>query len=860
VRSVAALVAIPVLVLTALLGLVFIPVTGTADAATPTQTAATADGPLQLDLLGMTPRVVTSTGPGTLTITGTLTNTGTTPVDDVVVRLQRSDPLTTEGELRDALDGSAATDAVTPQFTPLADTLGPGQQVPVQLAVPLRGQPTSSLALSSTGVHELLVNVNGAPRGGARARLAAVRLLLPVLSLPPVDSTAPVTPDPPATPAPFSLLYPIADVPHRLSTVPGGRALLTDDSLAASFAPGGRLGGLVEALAQQAPVGSRVRSATCVAVDPDLVETAAAMRDGYDVRRADGSIVPGTGEGVAGQWLAQLTAAVRGGCVVALPYADADLVALTRGGLASMAASAVTGGRQSVSTLLGTPVVPDVTWPAGGVVDEPTLDMIAGTGTRSLLLSADGIDAGRSRPSTGVVPISGTSRFAVLTDPLLAAAAGGPADSAATARTDGAAVTSTPAASDTSLSTQDAIGALAFRAQDGLVQNATTGKAAPLVLAPPHRWAADGVGATALLQAAEQLMGAGEITADPLPAVLAAGPPAGAPARPAVYPLTSGATEIPRSVVDTIGRTAESVADLRSAVVPGSGVGIGADEVFAPLVAGLVRPASATFRGDPAAAAAAAAAGAGRIDDVRSTVRVLEPPSPYSLGTSDAPLPLTVANGLPLTVQVRIQIASTTGLRVAPIAPVQIPPLGRRQVSVNAQVTRSGQFMVDATVLTPDGGVLGPPSRLKVRSTVYGTITVWLTVGAGVLLVVLVARRMVRRIRGTRGRHSGPEARTDPTPPPRRPSAGPAPPTVAAPAGPHSGDPPTRPVEVLAPSPRPVHPAHGPRARVPQEGGPVPAAPVHGRAPLVPAQEDVSATDRFPAHPPRPTDPPNPQP
>ncbi|MDT7705643.1 MAG: hypothetical protein QOG20_1250, partial [Pseudonocardiales bacterium] len=43
-------------------------------------------------------------------------------------------------------------------------------------------------------------------------------------------------------------------------------------------------------------------------------------------------------------------------------------------------------------------------------------------------------------------------------------------------------------------------------------------------------------------------------------------------------------------------------------------------------------------------------------------------------------------------------------------------------------------------------------------------------------------------------------------------------------------------------------------------GGPVPAAPVHGRAPLVPAPEDVSATDRFPAHPPRPTDPPNPQP
>jgi hypothetical protein len=82
--------------------------------------------------------------------------------------------------------------------------------------------------------------------------------------------------------------------------------------------------------------------------------------------------------------------------------------------------------------------------------------------------------------------------------------------------------------------------------------------------------------------------------------------------------------------------------------------------------------------------------------------------------------------------------------------------------------------------------VLGPPSRLKVRSTVYGTITVWLTVGAGVLLVVLVARRIIRRIRGGDGPHGEPD--------------------------------------------RP--------------------------APLVPVPQDMSATDRFPAHPPRPPEPP----
>ena len=64
--------------------------------------------------------------------------------------------------------------------------------------------------------------------------------------------------------------------------MPGEPTLLTDDELATSLAPDGRLGGLVAALAG-APVGSPVRDATCLAVDPDLVETAAAMRSGYQV-------------------------------------------------------------------------------------------------------------------------------------------------------------------------------------------------------------------------------------------------------------------------------------------------------------------------------------------------------------------------------------------------------------------------------------------------------------------------------------------------------------------------------------------------------------------------------------------------
>ena len=53
--------------------------------------------------------------------------------------------------------------------------------------------------------------------------------------------------------------------------------------------------------------------------------------------------------------------------------------------------------------------------------------------------------------------------------------------------------------------------------------------------------------------------------------------------------------------------------------------------------------------------------------------RVLEPPGPYSLGTSDAPILITVANGLPVTMRVDVEILPSSGLRVAPIEPQEVP-------------------------------------------------------------------------------------------------------------------------------------------------------------------------------------------
>lgn len=816
-KTVAALVAIIVVLLVG-------PGTGAALAAPRQPAPVSGLGPLTLRLDELAPRVVTASGPTVLTVTGTLTNTGDVPVRDIGVRLQRGQPLTTEGAVRDALEGDARTDATAPEFQELPDALGVGEQVPVRLTVPLRGAPDSTLALSRAGVYELLVNVNGVPGDGDRARLAAVRMLLPVLGLPDVAAD-PVT----VAPTPFSLLYPVVDVPRRLATVPGEPVLLSDDTLADSLAPQGRLGGLVSALAEAAPPGSPVRGATCVAVDADLLQTAQQMSQGYRVRSTDGSLVDGRGAETAGAWLAGFAAAARGMCVVALPFADADLVALTRGGLTAAAAGTVTAGSGLAADLLGTPVLADTTWPADGVVDEPTLDTLEAAGVRSLVLSADGLDLpGRADP-VGTVPVAAAAAgtTAVITDPLTTLAADGPPITAPGVTGRGGAAAVTPAVGP--LAGQDVLGTVAFRATE------TRPTGGPLVIAPPHRWAADGAAGRTLLGGLGTLVTEGVLT--PRGLDTAVGTPTDTTERALDYPIGAGSREVAPNAVALLGPVLDDIGDLDSSVVDDE-LGVDPDDLFNPLLLGAARPASASWRGTPELATAAAAGYTQRIADVRASVAVIEPPSPFSLGTSTSPLLLTVANGLPVTMSVRVEVASTSGLRVAPIPVVEVPPLGRRQIQVNAEVLRSGVFTVDATVRTLDGGLLGAPSRLQVRSTAYGTITLWLTGTAGVLLVVLAARRILRRIRSEPGHTADRPARpgspetlphTAGTPTVRRPHPGRETDRVF-PEGP------TLPVPAHPTAPRPV-------------SGPTPAGPRTGRNPPAPSARPESSGPAAPGHP-----------
>ena len=726
--------------------------------ATPTAPAAVQqDQPLaRLELDSLTPRVVTTTGPAVLTVTGRVVNTGDRTISDLAVRVQRDEALADAAAARAALTAVPTAPFVT-EFTVLGPDLEPGQRIPFRIEVPLgTGPDLQSLQITEPGVYPLLVNLNGTPDFGGPARLAAVPMLLPVTGLPgtgmagtglpapaagePPAAPAASPPVPPPAPVPLTVVWPLVTEPVRALSDPGEPLLLVSptagtDPLAEQLAPGGRLDGLLGALEEAVPPGSPLAGGLCVAVDPALPEAVQGMVAGYRVADPTG-VVDGTGATAAGRWLERLRAAVAGRCVLPLPYGDPDVVALSRAGLTDLEALAVSTGAELVSDLLGVQPLTGTAWPADGVLDERTFADLTALDVRAVLLEPRGLVRPALGTDTDTVALAGGPR-GLLADPLLVTALEPAAPLALPAPAGSA---TRPTGTARPLAAQDGIGALTYRALDD--------DRRPVLLVPPRRWQVSGTEAGALLRTASQLVTAGLLVPRDLPALVETA--AVGPVAELGYPAGAGPQEIPRSVTDEVAQAKDVLRDLQGATERDATVSLEPAALLDPLRLALLRGVSTAWRDEPDRAADLVAEVSGRLDELSGSVRIAAPPGSYTLASSDSPLLLTVENDLPVSIDVRLDLEQTAGLRTALVGVQQVPARSNRQVVVPAEVTRAGAFSIDARLSTPGGTPLGRPSTLQLQSTAFGTVTVALTVGAGAVLVLLVVRRVVRRLRVSR--------------------------------------------------------------------------------------------------------------
>lgn len=736
----------------AVLGLLLAPGFASAEPTMGTAAQPGTEALARIELSGLSPRIITGSSAPVIQVAGRVVNVGDRPITKLAIRLQRDEAVNSDKAVEQAIQGKLEAPQVT-RFQPLPGKLGPGQSRSFQLSVSLRGgADLESLQIDKPGVYPLLVNLNGQPDFGGVARLASATLLVPVLGVPPATPggvPGPVLRRQPS-PTPLTVVWPLAAAPDRVPSGPGEPITLRSnradtDPLAAQIAPGGRLDGLLSALEQEVPPGSPLGAAVCVAVDPLLLETLTGMSHGYRVSYP-GGVSDGTGTQNARTWLDRLRAAVQGRCVLPLPYADADLVALSRAGLTDLEALAINTGTRLTADLLGVQPLMGVSWPDDGFLDERTLADLTGLQTHALLLDPRGIAsaAPATQGATDVVGLVGGSSsnanpttllpgdrapVGLLIDPLLTSSLANTADTASPAD-------DAPPAGP--LSAQDGLGTLVYRASGGR----------PILLAPPRRWQAGGEEAAALLHTARQLLKTGFVAPRELPAL--AGARAADPGSTVIYPPQASAGEISPQVTAEVQRDRDVLRDLQVATVLDPAANLKPATLLDPLRLGLLRGVSTAWRGQPDQAALTTAEESSRLEGLRRSVRIVQPPGPYSLAASDSPLLITVSNSLPVGVQVSLNLSQTAGLRAGAVGLQLVPARSTRQLVIPAKVSRAGQFSVDARLSTPGGTSLGEPSTLQLRSTAFGRVTVALTAGAGAVLILLVARRVVRRIRRTR--------------------------------------------------------------------------------------------------------------
>ncbi|GAB17322.1 hypothetical protein GOEFS_026_00020 [Gordonia effusa NBRC 100432] len=750
----------------------------------------------------VSPSMVTTTSRSTVTVTGQITNTSDRTLSQLGVRLQRGERVADASGLRTALAADAATFDLAGPFVALSGSLSPGQSKPFTLSLPLSGP--DGLRIDSTGVYPLLVNLNAVPEYGAMARVADSRTLLPVLSLPPnrqrasqsapgdiggapgdIDpesTTSDVGPDGSvvanlSAPSALTMLWPLAAPPQMAPGRLGGtQPRLISEDLARSLAPGGRLRTLVDAVESVAGVSdepaapslskaptpttpSNLQQSTCLAVDPDLLITVRAMTTGYvvttDPRNPEAPTSPGAGSDDASAWLRDLQRASSRLCVVALPFAGADLDSLHQVDNGSLAESALTAPADIVDGILNVKSVRGLTIPSIGAITSDGASVLAANKltkavTAATSLAGSGSQVGQYRVGGLRVqsydaPI--TAAFGALgTHPLTPVLT--PDDQQVTL------------ADESPLSRrQSALAALAFPSINVPSQRGPTVGRSQFIV-PPNFWSPTAADAQALVSSATLLLESGVAAPMPLAKVVAGldsdtlrnarlVPPAGTM-------LATNRGWLPSSDVSRdISDHAALSWQLQASLVNSDAVDISPEAYLAPLRADLLRGLSspaqdtATDRVALRAERVIRVAAVGQtLERMRSSVTLLDPGGRYTLVSERSPLLLVARNDLDVPIRVRLDTIAPHELNIDDIGVIEVPARGTLQVQLPTRAETSESMSVQIALVTSTGVSVGAPISLSVNSNAYGKPLFIVTLIAGVVLVLLVIRRLWHRFRG----------------------------------------------------------------------------------------------------------------
>jgi hypothetical protein len=648
---------------------------------------------------------------GTLHITGTVTNAGTSAITAVHVGLhlglQR--PLSS----RSAVGNVAASGNFSYEDGP--EIAGHTTALPDLPAHASRvftlNVPVHALGLGSSGVYELGVAASGTTRDTGYDHVVGIERTF----LPWYDHAG-------GKKVRTTFLWPLIDRPHMDIRSPSGDdeqpPLFRDDDLAAELAPGGRLRQMVD-LGRTLPV-------TWV-IDPDLLATVEAMTRPYEIVGPNGDTThttKGTGTADAKQWLDDLQSAIQGHQVVALPFGDPDLASIAHNGASVTGTighlkSATELATVTVQTILGVTPRTDFAWPADGAVDPSIISVAKSGGADKIIASSSSFPENPQLPYTpsAARPVGGGAT-AIVSDATLSNAFSGNVNSASAA-------------------TQ---ARQRFLAQSLMIFEQAPQQQRSIVVAPQRNLSAKQ--AQAMSDAVAALTSGG--WAQPI----TLGAAAAQTAAPGVNEKVPGTRSYPKSLrkqemtteafrqIQSVQRSLDNFLVILSVK----------DRVTTPFGDAILGAMSTEWRTRRHGSAAFRHDIGVYLDDLTGYVHIIDKQS-ITLSGRTATIPVTVQNSLTQEVSgLELRLTSTQPNRLDPGPSQTLAVDGGHNRSLKFRTTAraNGKAIVTAQLYTKDGTPYGAPMRFTVNVTSI-TDTVMLVIAGGLLLLVLAGIRMYRQ-------------------------------------------------------------------------------------------------------------------
>lgn len=739
---------------------------------------------IQITIDELTPQIVNGDSDNQITIQGTLRNVGKLPVNDIQLRIQRGDAVRFGNQLRHVLVEDEINYDTPLPFHSVDKTLKPGEETEYTLTAKISGKGSNSLNINAPGAYPILVNVNGRVNDSDPARLHDARTLLAIHQMPrAAGKGTPGRDDATKAPRPFTLLWPIADIPREAAYYSFSSSLvLRDRELEESLGKGGRLRMLLNSAATLM-ADPTLRKSMCLAVDPDLIRTINRMSYGYrvlaDPTKPTGDSTPGKNSNRASSWLEELREVADGKCLIALPWSGASLGSAAAAKHPQPIATLMEDSRRFVSTVLGTPVTNNIIWPTTGMVTRADLKaadhnqfILAGNAFLTKGVASNGNRTVKDplrnrRPRHGIrVLMDGKDYTGLPFDTTLATALASTGDYPENT------VFSMPdsryvmAADSTEARMQDAVTTLLWKLSTSMRRESARTNSygnMPLLVAPPQRWTATAENmeefVAALKYVAEQKLIVPTTLDDAIKA---------ANNQPFVGRINTkqlATLPTPKPALDTIKEGIKGILSHEDLYAPAeteapdnflfkrgryniyraSSTGpTGASPQLALTTEGLltlVDPASNKYPDSYARSIVAAA------ESITEAVSLVTPGNIYTLASTDSALVLVARNQLPLPVNAVISATDEQGQPVSSPQKVVIPAHSSINVHLPVQLPGGEPVPIKLSMRSPDGQLLGEDISMEVRASKVTPAIGAIFFAAALLLLLAIGKQVLPLIR-----------------------------------------------------------------------------------------------------------------